>query len=423
MLTPSLLSPACGKIKAAGTFALSLIFFNFYPMFSRRIVLLLSVVTVLAACTTRAPRTTSTQAAGTTAAPYYITKKGDTLYSLEGQVELNAKRLYKDTVTTIGVGDIMLGTNFPDSSYLPPDSGRQVLAGVRHILQDADLTFGNLEGVLLNSGGTQKHCNNPDVCYLFRMPEYLSGHLKDAGFDLMSTANNHAGDFGDEGRLNTMRTLDSLGIKHAGLLQQPFVLFVHGGVRWGMAAFSPNVGTQSINELEAAQQIVSQLDTLADIVIVSFHGGAEGNKYQHVTRETEEFYGENRGNVYNFSHLMVDAGADIVFGHGPHVTRAVEVYYDRFIAYSLGNFATYARFNLRNENGLAPIVKVYTGPQGQFFKAEVIPVIQIGEGIPIVDEEKRVIKILQNLTSEDFPEVPLQITDEGTIFQLPKQQQ
>ena len=392
-------------------------------MLTRRIFLLSALLAVLAACTTRSPRKTDAQAADSTAAPYYITKKGDTLYSLEGEVAIKAQRVYKDTVVTIGVGDVMLGTNFPDSTYLPPDSGRQVLAGVRHILQEADLTFGNLEGVLLDSAGTQKTCKNPDVCYLFRMPEYLAGHLKDAGFDLMSTANNHAGDFGDEGRLNTMRTLDSLGIKHAGLLQQPFVLFTHEGVRWAMAAFSPNTGTQSINEVETAAKIVAQLDSLADIVIVSFHGGAEGNKYQHVTRETEEFYGENRGNVYEFSHRMVDAGADIVFGHGPHVTRAVEVYKDRFIAYSLGNFATYARFNLRNENGLAPIMKVFTGPQGQFYKAEVIPIIQIGEGIPIVDEEKRAIKILQKLTLEDFPEVPLQITDEGTIFQLPKQQQ
>lgn len=394
-------------------------------MFIRRIFPLVFLVVAIAACKTTAPQQSVQGPAvdsSATQQPFHITQKGDTLYNENKEVDLEVYRVFKDTVVTIGVGDIMLGTNFPDPSYLPPDSGRQVLAGVRPYLQDADLTFGNLEGVLLDSAGTQKHCNNPDLCYLFRMPEYLAKHLKEAGFDLLSTANNHAGDFGDEGRLNTMRTLDSLGIKHAGLLQQPFVLFTHEGVRWAMAGFSPNTGTQSINDHEAARKIVSQLDSLADIVIVSFHGGAEGNKYQHVTRETEEFYGENRGNVYAFSHTMVDAGADIVFGHGPHVTRAVEVYKDRFIAYSLGNFATFARFNLRKENGLAPIMKVYTGPQGQFYKAEAIPVIQIGEGIPIIDEEKRVIKILQKLTSEDFPEVPLQITDEGTILRVEQQQ-
>lgn len=391
-------------------------------MLIRKCFYLFPVLLLAAACSTRAPQRSATTTPQADTTTYYITQQGDTLQSLDKEVRIGARRVFKDTVTTIGVGDIMLGTNFPDSSYLPPDSGQQILAAVSPVLQQADLTFGNMEGVILNSGGEQKHCNNPDLCYLFRMPEYLAQQLKDAGFDLMSTANNHAGDFGDTGRLNTMRVLDSLGIKHAGLLQQPFVLFTHSGVRWAMAAFSPNVGTQSINELENARSIVAQLDSLADIVIVSFHGGAEGNKYQHVTRETEEFYGENRGNVYEFSHSMIDAGADIIFGHGPHVTRAVEVYKDRFIAYSLGNFATYARFNLRNENGLAPIVKVYTGPQGQFYKAEITPIIQIGEGIPVIDNEKKVIKILQDLTAEDFPEVPLHISEDGTITQIQKQQ-
>ena len=387
-------------------------------MLLRHSLFIICLLFLVSSCVIRSPRQSRTSAADST---YLITQKGDTLRSLDEEVRIRAHRVFKDTVTIIGVGDIMIGTNFPDSSYLPPDSGRQILMAVRPFLQDADLTFGNLEGVLLDSAGTQKECQNPDVCYLFRMPEYLAPHLKDAGFDLMSTANNHAGDFGDEGRLNTMRVLDSLGIRHAGLLQQPFVLFSHEGVRWGMAAFSPNVGTQSITDYEAARSIVANLDSLADIVIVSFHGGAEGNKYQHVTRETEEFYNEDRGNVYEFSHTVIDAGADIVFGHGPHVTRAVEVYKDRFIAYSLGNFATYARFNLKEENGVAPIIKVFTGPQGKFYKAEVIPIIQVGEGIPVVDEEKRAIKILQSLTSEDFPEVPLYISDEGIISQIQKQ--
>ena len=59
-------------------------------------------------------------------------------------------------------------------------------------------------------------------------------------------------------------------------------------------------------------------------------------KYQHVTREREYFYGENRGNVYEFSHAMIDAGADMIFGHGPHVARAIEVYKNRFYCLQLG---------------------------------------------------------------------------------------
>src|SRR5690554_7296187 len=82
------------------------------------------------------------------------------------------------------------------------------------------------------------------------------------------------------------------------------------------------------------------------------------------------FYGEKRGDVFKFSRWVIYHGADIVFGHGPHVTRAMEVYKDRFIAYSLGNFATYGRFNLRGISGVAPIVHVYTHRDGTFIKGK-----------------------------------------------------
>ncbi len=336
--------------------------------------------------------------------------------------DLSRRKIHPlDTITLVGVGDIMLGTNFPDPSYLPPNEGRGMLREVSPYLQNADVTFGNVEGVILNEGGDAKKCKDPSICYIFRSPEYMAQRFVEAGFDVMSTANNHAGDFGDPGRKNTQRVLDSLSIVHAGQQNTPYSFFVRKGLLFGFAAFSPNTGTMSINDIPGAKAIVAHLDSLADIVIVSFHGGAEGSDYQHVTRENELFYGENRGNVYAFSHAVIDAGADVVFGHGPHVTRAVEVYKDRFIAYSLGNFATYARFNLRGENGLAPIMKVYTRPDGTFISGEIIPVIQLGAGIPSTDSQGRVIKVIQELTKKDFPEGQLSIDDTGRIHYLPKE--
>ncbi|UII26041.1 CapA family protein [Fulvivirga maritima] len=341
----------------------------------------------------------------------------DTVAVVEGQdsVELQAHRLLKDTVSIIGVGDIMMGTNFPETWYLPPNEGKDLLKEVNPILQNADVTFGNLEGVILDEGGNPKYCKDPKVCYIFRSPEYLAQNLVTAGFDVMSTANNHAGDFGDPGRKNTMRVLDSLNIHHAGQTVRPYSTFMLDGMKYGFAAFSPNTGTMSINNVAAAQKIVAHLDSISDIVIVSFHGGAEGSKYQHVTRKNEYFYGENRGNVYLFAHEMINAGADVIFGHGPHVTRAVEVYNDRFIIYSLGNFCTYARFNLRGDNGLAPIVKVFTDSEGKFLKAQVTPVIQKAPGGPSIDKQKRIITKLQELTAEDFPESQIKIDDSGLI--------
>ncbi len=341
--------------------------------------------------------------------------------AIQEEVRISMHPLKKDTISIIGVGDIMIGTNFPNTSYLPADSGKYMLAGVKNILINADLTFGNQEGVILNEGGTQKNCSNPDVCYIFRSPEYLAQRYVEAGIDLMSLANNHAGDFGDEGRRNTMKVLDSLGIHHAGQLTHPFKIFEKDNITYGFAAFSPNYGTQSINNIPEAVAIIQHLDSLTDIVIVSFHGGAEGKAFQHVTRETETFYGENRGNVYKFSHTLIDAGADVIFGHGPHVARAVEVYKNRFISYSLGNFATYGRFNLSGESGLAPIAKIKVSNKGEFIEGKIISAIQRNGGIPEIDENNRAALKIKELTEIDFPESEIIIDLEGNIRYIQNQ--
>ncbi|MEP3390537.1 MAG: CapA family protein, partial [Reichenbachiella sp.] len=340
---------------------------------------------------------------------YWVTEGLDTLYSLDEEVEIALTRVIKDTLTLIGVGDIMMGTNFPSERYLPGNDGKDLWLEVSDTLRQADVTFGNLEGVILNEGGDQKKCRNPKVCYLFRSPESYLNNLVEAGFDVVSLANNHAGDFGQPGRDNTMRSLDSLEINYAGLLTAPTSTFMVDGMRFGMVAFSPNIGTVSIHNQERAIALVEQLDSLVDVVIVSFHAGAEGSKHEHVTRKTEMFYGENRGNVYEFAHLMIDHGADVIFGHGPHVSRAIEVYNERFITYSMGNFCTYGRFNLRGVNGIAPIVKVETNSEGKFLRGQLIPIVQLGAGGPKIDSKKRAISKIRELTKKDFPESNLLI--------------
>lgn len=319
-------------------------------------------------------------------------------------------------LTVIGVGDMMLGTNYPSTRHLPPNDGKYLLDSVKHILQDADVTFGNLEGTLAGDKGKVKRCRNPKLCYAFRSPSHYVSYFKEAGFDLLSIANNHSGDFGAEGRQITMQKLQEYEIAYAGLLSCPTTVIERNGVKYGLAAFAPNSGTVNIRRIEAAKEIVKNLDSICDIIIVSFHGGAEGRSKQNVTKKTEYYVGEDRGNVYAFSHAVIDAGADIVFGHGPHVTRAMELYKDRLICYSLGNFATYDRFSLTAQSGVAPIVKVSINMDGEFIKAQITPIKQIGEGIPRVDHSKKwATKILQQLTKQDFPNTPLSIGDDGLV--------
>lgn len=322
----------------------------------------------------------------------------------------------QETINIMGVGDMMLGTNYPSASYLPPKGGATMLADVSDILRSADLTFGNLEGTILNKGGTAKRCGNPNACYVFRSPESYAKHFSNAGFDFLSIANNHSGDFGATGRKKTKELLRHEGISYAGLAgtDETAILSI-GDVTFGFCAFAPNSGTCDIRNISRAKQIVASLAEKVDIVIVSFHGGAEGAKNQYVTRQTERYYGENRGNVYQFAHAVIDTGADIVFGHGPHVTRAAELYKDRFIIYSLGNFCTYGRFNLRGPSGYAPIVSLDVDRTGKFVGGKVIPVYQQKTHGPKIDPQNRAINKLIELTKHDFPNTSLKIDPDGTL--------
>ncbi len=333
----------------------------------------------------------------------------------------------EDTLVIIGVGDIMPGTDYPSEFYLPPGRDcRPLLEEVIPVLNDADITFGNLEGTFAGNEGTPKPCRDTTQCFVFRMPDEYAGCIAEAGFDIMSIANNHASDFGDTGRIRTERILDAAGIAFAGSRTSPSTVVERDGVRYGLAAFAPFRGCYDIKDTTRAKAMIEALKNRCDILIVSVHGGAEGADHQHVTRESEMYLGYDRGNVYSFSHLAVDAGADIVFGHGPHVTRAMEIYRDRFIIYSLGNFCTYGRFNLRGPNGIAPIMKVYVGRDGRFLKGRVIPVMQTGRGGVKPDPEQSVIGRLRELNRADFPEIPLEIDDEGIVSlrrdQLPVRQ-
>ena len=325
----------------------------------------------------------------------------------------------KDTIQVVAVGDIMMGTIYPNGEYLPPNNDcSRSFSMVKQYFANADIVFGNLEGALTDLKAAAKRCNNPEFCYTFGMPTAYVSCLVDAGFNVMSLANNHMGDFGEQGRISTVRTLQNAGIHYAGLLSCPTAVFVIDGIKYGFCAFAPNTGTVDVKNIPAAQEIVRGLKERdsCDIVIVSFHAGAEGSDRQHVTRQTETYIGENRGNVYEFAHKMIDAGGDILLGHGPHVTRAVEIYKNRFIAYSMGNFSTYRRVNVQGVNGLAPVFRIYTTRNGCFLKAHITPTWQpVDDRTPRYDPSGRVISVIQNLTRIDFPELKIQITDDGWI--------
>ncbi|HEX7047451.1 MAG TPA: CapA family protein [Gammaproteobacteria bacterium] len=304
------------------------------------------------------------------------------------------------TLRIRAVGDIMLGTDFPQER-LPPNDGRDLLAPVVHWLRDADLTFGNVEGVLMDGGTPEKFCDNPSLCYLFRSPSRYAFTLRDAGFDVVSLANNHARDFGEAGRSASMAVLDAAGIAHTGRVEDIASLVVEGH-RVAVVGFAPNIGSWSLLDVEGAAHLVAGLDIGHDIVIVSFHGGAEGADALHVPQGMETYYGEQRGDLRKFSRAVIDAGADLVIGHGPHVPRGLELYRGRLIAYSLGNFATHWGISVSGDKGLAPVLEAVIDEDGRFVKGMLLSAVQRRPDGVFPDASQGALKLMRELTQQDF---------------------
>lgn len=322
----------------------------------------------------------------------------------------------KATIRLRAVGDMMIGTVFPEGA-LAPDDGVGTFVAVRSTLQDADVTFGNLEGPLCDDETPSTKCKPdaaPGSCYAFRSPTRYGPLYKAAGFDVLSTANNHAGDFGDVCRLQTEQTLDAQGLVWSG---RPGTVaeWTVNGKKLGLVGFHTNMACNYLNDTPTAVALVSTLAARVDIVIVSFHGGAEGSKAQHVPVGSELFYGEDRGDLRAFTHAVIDAGADLVLGHGPHVMRGMEVYKGRLIEYSMGNFATYGRFTLSGAQGVGEILEVGLADDGAFVGGRIIGTVQVDKGRPALDPTNQAADLVRMLTLSDFPELGPKIAQDGTF--------
>jgi poly-gamma-glutamate capsule biosynthesis protein CapA/YwtB (metallophosphatase superfamily) len=314
------------------------------------------------------------------------------------------------------VGDIMLGSDWGGLTP-PPDSGRALFSEAKPFLDSADIAVGNLEGPLTTSSACTKKTVK-GKSYAFRMPPYLALSLKDAGFDVLNTANNHANDFGEEGKRQTIATLDSLGLKHTGFTGDIAYLETES-LTVAVIGFGHSPGCNDIRDIPKAKALVAKADSAADIVVVTFHGGAEGPSALHVRGETETFYGENRGNVLVFARACVEAGADLVVGHGPHVPRAMEIYQGRLIAYSLGNFCTWNGINVSGLGGLAPMLLVEVDSTGKFIRGRVVSFTQQKAHYPQIDPGREAFKLMRDLTLEDLAGGGLIFGEDGEFYEKP----
>lgn len=333
------------------------------------------------------------------------------------RVDQADKKPAERPLTIAAVGDIMLGTDFP-TVRLADDDGVSLLGEAKPVISAADIGFGNLEGVLLDGGEPVKKCSNPNACYLFRSPTRYADLLADAGFTVMSLANNHARDFGEEGRTSSMAALAASDIRHSGRMGDVASWEING-TRVAMIAFAPFKGAHDLLDIPAASTLVEELAGRHEIVIVSMHAGGEAGDVLRVPFETETYRGENRGDVALFARTMVDAGADLVVGHGPHVPRGLEIHGERLIAYSLGNFATYYGIRVTGNNGLAPLLTVQLDRDGRFLAGRVHSFRQRRPRGPVADPTMEAARLMHKLSRENFPDSAPVFDDDGRIAPRP----
>ena len=241
------------------------------------------------------------------------------------------------------VGDIMLdgtarpvmaeqGYDYPFVKMLPFFKGAQII-------------FGNVEGPLTDRGTPEQ-----DKTFVFRSPPAKVGAaLKAAGFNVVSLANNHTLDYGVDGLIQTIETLDAVGILHVGAgadlmaARQPALIQVNG-LKVAILAYSMTLpenfyagpkkaGTAFGHESQVFADVTAARKQ-ADIVLVSFHWGQEGKT---VLRDYQTRLG----------HVAIDAGASAVIGHHPHILQGIEHYKDGVILYSLGNF-TFGSYSMNS---------------------------------------------------------------------------
>lgn len=316
------------------------------------------------------------------------------------------------SISLSATGDIIMGSA-PDK--LPANGGDGFFDDVSEALR-ADLVMGNLEQPLTGDTGTSK-CGTParPNCFAFRAPPEYAAHLKEAGFELLNMANNHGKDYGPTGFANTQKALESEGLQHTGAEGEITVAEVKG-VKVAVIGFASYAGLNDLNDIPAAEAIVKQASERADLVVVQVHMGAEGSDKVHVKPGNELFFGENRGDPIKFSRAVIDAGADLVVGHGPHVLRGMEFYNDRLIAYSLGNFAGGGR-TLSRTGRLAwgGVLKVSLTKDGTFTGGEFLSTRMNSAGVPTRDTAEQGAGLVNDLSADDFGDSGARIDDDGKI--------
>ncbi len=277
-----------------------------------------------------------------------------------------APAVVDDEIRISAVGDIMLdGTARP---VLQENGYDYPFVHMLPVFKDAHVVIGNLEGPLTTRGTAES-----DKTYTFRSPpDKVSAALKNAGFNVVTLANNHTLDYGPEGLAQTLEALDAVGIHHVGAgadlaAARRVAIVTVNGQRVAFLGYSVTLpetfyagahkaGTAFGHEAHVRADVTAAR-LQADIVIVSFHWGQEGKT-------------ELREYQTHLGHVAIDAGAQAVLGHHPHILQAIEYYKDGVILYSLGNFV----FGSYSKTAAVSAVAQLSFRQGRLTALRMVPI-------------------------------------------------
>jgi poly-gamma-glutamate capsule biosynthesis protein CapA/YwtB (metallophosphatase superfamily) len=308
---------------------------------------------------------------------------------------------------------------------LPPGGLVRALRPVSTFLRDPaasqqhepEVTLGNLEGTL-SVGGTSKCAgqSGQGTCFAFQAPPSTAFGLRQLGFGLVNQANNHSLDYGASGRAQTLQALRRAGVAQTGLPGEVTHLKV-GGVRVAFLGFAPYSYDGNLLDIPAARARVRRARRTASIVVVIIHAGAEGADQLHTPHGTQYYLGEDRGDARAFAHAVIDAGASLVLGSGPHVIRGIERYRGRPIAYSLGNFVGYHTLGDGGVLSQSAILRVKLGVGGRVLAARWIS-IRLVDGLPRPEPSEQSARLVATLSREDFATDHYVIPPDGR-FRLP----
>ncbi len=326
-------------------------------------------------------------------------------------------------------GDVTLGTNIDTTWALAASRkyGRRVpafpdpdslLFPLRPLVEDADVVLLNVEAAIGLGWAPRKCRPGSTMCYQFRMPPTVPAafrRLREGGEVVGNVANNHAGDAGPQGRVQTAERLREAGVHVTGFDTEPTVVVTASGDTVAFLGFATSGPPNDVRDLATVRRLVQRAARDHRRVVVTMHMGAEGRNATRTRDVMEQFAGGTRGNPVAFARTAIEAGADLVIGHGPHVLRAVEWRGDAFVAYSLGNLLTYGPFTQTHPNNRGGILCADLDPDGTVVAAELRPTRQVAPGLVRPDAERLALRMVDELSAGDFPTTGGRVREDGTI--------